>query len=111
MLTKTTIALAAFLVAGTATVSLAQEADPNLLNRYPAYNGANGVSDSPALVTPGEFQSAPVALRQDRRQLRSAPVALPQQQQNGFTSNWTGGRPQVEHYQYDSAPLISGGGY
>ena len=36
MFTKTTLALA--LVLGTASVALAQDADPNLLNRYPAYN-------------------------------------------------------------------------
>jgi hypothetical protein len=106
MLTKTKLALAAVLVAGTASLAVAQEADPNLLNRYPAYNGANGVSDA-ATITPGEFQSAPVALRQGRI-LRTAPVALPQG--NVAPQTWTG-RPQVQHYQYDSAPLISGGGY
>ena len=36
MFTKPTLALA--LVIGTASVALAQDADPNLLNRYPAYN-------------------------------------------------------------------------
>ena len=39
MLTKTKIALAAVLVAATASVASAQEFDPNLANRYPAYNG------------------------------------------------------------------------
>jgi hypothetical protein len=36
MFTKTTLALA--LVLGTASLAVAQDADPNLLNRYPAYN-------------------------------------------------------------------------
>jgi hypothetical protein len=36
MITKTTLALA--LVLGTVSLAAASEADPNLLNRYPAYN-------------------------------------------------------------------------
>ena len=36
MFTKTTLALA--LVIGTASFALAGESDPNVLNRYPAYN-------------------------------------------------------------------------
>ena len=36
MFTKTTLALA--LIIGTASFAAAQDADPNLLNRYPAYN-------------------------------------------------------------------------
>src|SRR5437868_6965629 len=47
------IALAAALVFGTATVALSQEADPNLFNRYPAYNMTKGV---------GAWQSRSVAL-------------------------------------------------
>ena len=95
MLTKTKIALAAVLFAGTASVALAQDADPNLLNRYPSYNGAHGVSDAAEVIVPsGTFQSSPVGLRQDR--------AIGQVRQ---------GRPQVQTFHYDSAPLISGGGY
>ena len=52
MLTKTKIVLAAVLFAGTASIASAQEFDPNLANRYPAYNG-------PAAATQS-FQSAPV---------------------------------------------------
>lgn len=96
MLTKTKLAIAAALFASTASVALAQDADPNLLNRYPGYNGANGVQDSPVVVAPRTFQSAPVALRQDGA-IERAPRA-------------TGGRPQVQTFHYDSAPLISGGG-
>lgn len=36
MFTKTTLALA--LVLGTVSFAAAQDSDPNLLNRYPAYN-------------------------------------------------------------------------
>jgi hypothetical protein len=94
-MTKTKIALVIALLAGSASAALAQDADPNLLNRYPSYNGAGGVADSPVVVAPRAFQSAPVALRQGRG-IDRAPVA-------------TGSRPQVETFRYDSAPLISGG--
>ena len=97
MLTKTTLALAAVLVAGTASFAVAQEADPNLLNRFPAYHGAHGVGDADELVAPRAFQSAPVGLYQGGETSRT-PVA-------------TGGRSQVQTFRYDSAPLISGGGY
>jgi hypothetical protein len=56
MITKTKIALAAALVASSASVAMAQDFDPNLANRYPAYAG-------PVART---FQSAPVRLQQQR---------------------------------------------
>jgi hypothetical protein len=88
MLTKTKLALAAVLVAGTASLAVAQEADPNLYNRYPADNG-------PVAAAPqGTFQSAPVGLSQGRN--------VGQVQRS---------RPQVQTFHYDSAPLVSGGGY
>jgi hypothetical protein len=59
MLTKTKIALAATLVAVTSTVALAQDFDPNLANRYPAY--ADPISEQ---VADGMLQSAPVQLSQ-----------------------------------------------
>jgi len=75
MLTKTKIALAAALVLGSASVALADggEADPNLLNRYPAYNGA--VTSQGAVQTQRTFQSAPVALRRGGT-LYTAPAGL-----------------------------------
>ena len=87
MLTKTKLVLAAALLAGTASAALAQDADPNLLNRYPAYNGVAAAPQS-------TFQSAPVGLRQD-----------------GTIGQVQTGRPQVQTFHYDSAPLVSGGGY
>ena len=96
MLTKTKIALAALLVAGTASLAVAQEADPNLLNRYPAYNGANGAGDSPVVTAPRSFRSAPVGLSQDHW-VGQAPIA-------------TQGRPEVLQFHYDSAPLQGGAG-
>lgn len=89
MLTKTKIALAAVLVAATASVATAQEFDPNLANRYPAYNG-------PAVQGPQGFTSSNVRLG------------------NGGYANEgvvSQGRPQVHTFHYDSAPVISGGGY
>ena len=89
MLTKTKIALAAVLVAATASVATAQEFDPNLANRYPAYHG-------PAVQGPQGFTSSNVRLG------------------NGGYANQgivSQGRPQVHTFHYDSAPVISGGGY
>ena len=89
MLTKTKIALAAVLVAATASVATAQEFDANLANRYPAYNG-------PAVQGPQGFTSSDVRLG------------------NGGYANQgfvNAGRPQVHTFHYDSAPVISGGGY
>jgi hypothetical protein len=72
MLTKTKIALAAALIVGSASAAMASgEFDPNLANRYPAYNEP----------VAGTFQSAPVSLER-RGHLRSAPVRL--QNQNTF---------------------------
>jgi hypothetical protein len=64
MLTKTKIALVAALVASSASVALAQDFDPNLANRYPAYA-------APA-ATSRTFQSAPVRLQQRDVSLPSA---------------------------------------
>ena len=99
MLTKTKMALAAALVAATSSVALAQEFDPNLANRYPGYNG-------PAAATQS-FQSAPVRLQNN---FQSAPVRL-QNNSGDYVGQSTGGRPQVHTFHYDSAPVISGGGY
>jgi hypothetical protein len=88
MLTKTKLALAAALLAGTASVALAQDADPNLFNRYPAYNG------EVTTVPQDTFQSAPVGLRQ-----------------GGTIGQVRTGGPQVQTFHYDSAPLVSSAGY
>lgn len=51
---KLMIAIAAVLLASTATSAMAAEFDPNLGNRYPAYNEPSAAQ--------GALQSAPVAL-------------------------------------------------
>ena len=90
MLTKTKIALIAALVLGPAGTAMAEDGfDPNLANRYPAYNG-------PAVQGPQGFTSSDVRLG------------------NGGYANQglvSQGRPQVHTFHYDSAPVISGGGY
>ena len=110
MLTKTKIALAALLVAGSASLAAAQEADPNLLNRYPSYNGVNGAGDSVVVIAPRSFQAAPQGT------FRSAPVGLNTDRTyvGGGTGGtaWTAndGRAQVQSFHYDSAPLQGGAG-
>ena len=73
MLTKTTIALAMALVAVTSSVALAQPGfDPNLGNRYPAY-------DDPGVYGYTANGNVPVLLHQaPRMAFRSAPVGLHQ---------------------------------
>jgi hypothetical protein len=67
MLTKTKIVLITALVVGSASVALADgEFDPNLGNRYPAYNGPVATQRAAALTQRG-FVQAPVRLGGDVR--------------------------------------------
>ena len=94
MLTKTRIALAAMIVAATSSVALAQEFDPNLANRYPAYAG-------PVAAAPQTFQSAPV------RMLRSRNVALPAGQVRSFAAQPS---PfEIDRNDRASSPYAGGG--
>ena len=62
MLTKTKIVLITALLLGSASVAMADgEFDPNLGNRYPAYNGASA-TQSAAAPTQRGFVQAPVSL-------------------------------------------------
>ena len=93
MLNKTKLALAVALVAGTASVAMAQgEFDPNLANRYPAY-------DEPAGAT-GGFRSSDVGLQRSgalrgyepaSRGAGRLPGAFQQQEQLGFPQSPPGG--------------------
>jgi hypothetical protein len=110
-MTKTTIALVAALIAGTASVASAQgEFDPNLGNRYPAY-------DEPVAATPG-LQSSQARLHNKTQGLQSSQVRLQNntrgQAGEGFTTQAIPtqsfpyeGRPQVHTFRYDSSPVIS----
>jgi hypothetical protein len=97
MLTKTKLALAAVLFAGSATIAAAQEADPNLLNRYPQYNGV--VAAAPKTTN---FQSSAVSLRNGRHAVQNQAIESRQPEI---------GNRDATNFAYDSAPLISGGGY
>jgi hypothetical protein len=66
MLTKTKIALAAVLLAGTASFAAAQGFDPNLANRYPAYAEPTVTAQQVKVVQHRTLQSAPVSLNQGR---------------------------------------------
>ena len=57
MSTQITLALAAALLAGTASIASAQETDPNPYNRYPAYNA------SVVTAPHGSLQRSDVGLR------------------------------------------------
>jgi hypothetical protein len=106
MLTKTKIVLASMLVAATSSVALAQDFDPNLANRYPAYADPVGAHSM--------IQSVPVQLRTRDAAMptRSAPgqlqtrnVALPNGQSTG-QSPWF----DIERGDRASSPY-SGGGF
>jgi hypothetical protein len=84
MFTKTKIALAIALVAGSASIASAQGFDPNPANRYPHYSAPDhgmpyigvmpqgGSKNVAAQRAPRGLQSAPVGLYQGRN---SAPVS------------------------------------
>jgi hypothetical protein len=71
MLTKTKIALAAVLLAGSATLATADGYDPNLANRYPAYADpiypAQSYAGRVVQAPHGALQSAPVRLQNGNR--------------------------------------------
>jgi hypothetical protein len=104
MLTKTKLALAAVLFAGSASIAVAQDADPILLNRYPQYNGV--VTQAPQAT----FQSSAVSLQRGR-QLQSAPVRL-QENQDQRTKG-AGRLPHAfqDQQQIDYPQSPPGGGY
>src|SRR5213075_1288267 len=89
MLTKTKVALATALVALTSSVAFAQDFDPNLANRYPAYADSIG---SPSMI-----RSTPV-------QLRTRDAALPSGQSNA-PSSWF----EIERGDRASSPYAGGG--
>ena len=83
MLTKTKIALAAALIAGTTSVAFADGFDPNLANRYP--------SNNESVAAQGTYRTAPVALSRNGH-LRSAPVRL-QSQGSSWENQGSGWEP------------------
>jgi hypothetical protein len=106
MLTKTKIALAAVLLAGSVTVAAADGYDPNLANRYPAYADPvyPGVSQvSPAARAPhGALQSAPVRLQ--KRSIYSPATNPPTDEIN--ENDWY----NTDIHDRASSPFAGGGG-
>jgi hypothetical protein len=96
--TKTKIALAAVLFAGTTSFAAAQGFDPNLANRYPGY--ANPAA------------AAPHASAHQNRTLRTAPVGL-YQGRNVQLNNQRSYRGQdefsVDVHDKASSPYAGGG--
>ncbi len=105
MLSKLKIALGAALVVGSAPIALADgEFDPNLGNRYPAYNNPVTTRDS--------LQSAPIALRRNG-DTRTRPVRLQAPGYGEPGSRGDGRMPRAFYDQeqpgYPQSP--PGGGY
>lgn len=103
MLTKTKIALAAVLLAGSATFAAAEGYDPNLANRYPAYADpvySGGSYAGPVARAPhGVLQSAPVRLQDGRSY---GPVTHAPVNEN----DWY----QTDVHDKASSPFAGGGG-
>jgi len=103
MLTKTKIALAAALVAGTSSLAAAQGFDPNLANRYPGL--ANPTAAAPRLSTPHvsahqdrTLRTAPASLHTQSaraRSLTTRPVALPRTEVPLGSDEWLDRASQV----------------
>ena len=99
MNTKTKLALAAVLFAGTTSFAAAQGFDPNLANRYPAL--ANPVA------------AAPHASAHQNRTLRTAPVGL-SERRNVQLNNQRGYGASQDEFSVDvhdraSSPYAGGG--
>ena len=90
MFTKTKIAVASALVALTGSVALAQDFDPNLANRYPAY--ANPVGPQ------GAMRTAPVKLLQSRN--AGLTIVQTAAEASGF---------EIDHSDRASSPYAGGG--
>jgi hypothetical protein len=90
MLTRTKIALAVALLAGSASVASAQGFDPNPANRYPHYTAPN--HGMPYIGTMPQGASQNVAAQRAPRGLQSAPVRL--QQGRNAAQFGTYGAPQ-----------------
>jgi hypothetical protein len=105
MLTKTKIALAAAVFAGTTSLAAAQGYDPNLANRYPAL--ADPIAQAPQTSAHQNrtFRSAPVGLYQGRN------VRL--NNQRSYSPSQSYGRSQdeisVDIHDRASSPYAGGG--
>jgi len=106
MLTKTKIALAVALLAGSVTVAAADGYDPNLANRYPAYADPIYPETSygrPVAPAPyGAFQSAPVRLQKGSTYLPATNPPVDEVNQNDWYN--------TDAHDKASSPYAGGGG-
>jgi len=105
MLTKTKVGLATALVALTSSVALAQDFDPNLANRYPAYAdpiGAPTISRSTSVQL--RTRDAALPTRSAPSRMRTRDVALPAVRTNAEPS-WF----EIERVDRASSPYAGGG--
>ena len=105
MNTKTKIALAAVLFAGTTSFAAAQGFDPNLANRYPAYANPAAAAPHASAHQNRTLQSAPVGLYQGRNAYQSRNVQLNNQRSFGASQDAF----SVDVHDKASSPYAGGG--
>ena len=103
MNTKTKLALAAVLFAGTTSFAAAQGFDPNMANRYPAYAAA--AAPHASAHQDRTLQSAPVGLYQGRNAYQSRNVQLNNQRSFGASQD----EFSVDVHDKASSPYAGGG--
>jgi hypothetical protein len=102
MLTKSKIALAAVLFAGSVTVAAAEGYDPNLANRYLAYADPIYHASPVARAPYGAFQSAPVRLQKGSTYLPATNPWVDEVNQNDWFN--------TDAHDKASSPFAGGGG-
>jgi len=105
MNTKTKLALAAVLFAGTTSFAAAQGFDPNMANRYPAYANPAAAAPHASAHQDRTLQSAPVGLYQGRNAYQSRNVQLNNQRSFGASQD----EFSVDVHDKASSPYAGGG--
>ena len=105
MNTKTKIALAAVLFAGTTSFAAAQGFDPNLANRYPAYANSAAAAPQVSAHQNRTLRSAPVGLYQGRSAYQGRNVQLNNQRSFGTSQD----EFTVDVHDKASSPYAGGG--
>jgi hypothetical protein len=105
MNTKTKIALAAVLFAGTTSFAAAQGFDPNMANRYPAYANPAAAAPHASAHQNRTLRSAPVGLYQGRTAYQSRNVQLNNQRSFGASQD----EFSVDVHDKASSPYAGGG--
>jgi len=105
MNTKTKLALAAVLFAGTTSFAAAQGFDPNMANRYPAYANPAAAAPHASAHQDRTLQSAPVGLYQGRNAYQGRNVQLNNQRSFGASQD----EFSVDVHDKASSPYAGGG--